>query len=72
MTLLVGWRDKIPVNGRTKYIIVASFYGIWGSASHEKKKAMNEVLLSDAFRRVVESETVPYFLCGDIDINLVD
>ena len=32
------WMDtKILVSGRTKYITVASFYGILGSASNEKK-----------------------------------
>ena len=52
----------IPVNGKTKYITVARFYGISRSASHEKKKAMNEVLLSDAVRRAVESDLCQHAL----------
>ena len=30
---------------------------------------MNEVLLSDALRRAVVSETAPSYLCGDINFN---
>ena len=67
------WMEtKTPVSGRTKFVTVASFYGISGSASNEKKEAINEVFLFDAVKRAVKSDSVPYFMCGDININLAD
>ena len=42
------WTElKVPVRGRTKYLTIASFYGISGSSSNDKKYRANEELLSD-------------------------
>ena len=67
------WTEmKIPIVGRTKFINVASFYGISGAASNEKKRRANEELLATAVGRAIEAGDEPYLLCGDINVDPMD
>ena len=64
------WTElKVPVRGRTKYLTIASFYGISGSSSNDRKYRANEELLSDAIKRAIEAGDAPYLLCGDFNVD---
>ena len=57
------WTElKVPVDGRTRFLTIASFYGISGSSSNDKKYKANEELLSDAIKRAIEAGDAPYLL----------
>ena len=64
------WTElKVPISGRTKFVNVASYYGISGAASNEKKYRANEELLAMAFGRAIEVGDETYLLCGDINVD---
>ena len=62
----------MPISGRTRFINVASFYGISGAASNEKKYRANEELLAMAVGRTIEVGVEPYLLCGHINVDPMD
>ena len=63
---------KVLVSGRTKFLIVANFYGIFGSSSYDKKCRANKELIFDVIRRAIEAGDSSYLVCGDFNVGLRD
>ena len=64
------WTEvKVPITGGAKILTVASFYGISGASSDDRKKALNENLITAAVKRALLAGNEPYLLCGDFNIE---
>ena len=65
------WTEaKIPFQGATKCLTVASIYGITGASSDGEKQEADELIINDAVRRAIQCDNSPYLLCGDIKTKI--
>ena len=67
------WTEvKVPIGGKTKFLSVATYYGIAGANSDNRKKALNEHIVSMAIEKAINAGDEPYILCGDFNIEPED
>ena len=63
---------KIPIAGKARFLTVASYYGIVGASSDNRKKALNEHIINMAITKMIKAGEEPYLLCGDFNTDPED
>jgi hypothetical protein len=64
------WVERaVPTSDGTRYIIVASLYGISGASGDPTLARLNERLIKASLMRAAQFTTTPYVLCADLNMD---